>query len=341
MKRIAPNAWRAELNENDWHFEPLCPSSEVKDCLHWELLREKVQAEAGGTLPSSPLASPPSAEALRIARFWTVGSLNKHLTAISRNKAQKEPAWCQEALRILKVPKGWIFHPHFPQCSYLDHRKKQRWEPLTKEEPARWIWLDIDWGDYFFDNWENLYDIVRTTPRKPLWIGGDEAQFELCPLSIPWGWRDEDIVKAFREWLKQNRPRGEEWDERPCVNEPPPEPKKKGGAGDPIRQAKVSLKALAAWRLIQHYSGSDSMALSHPGAEKYLGKAFNHPSEWTSARKRVCAALQEWAAERKKLLDWAGANTPLGQDCIQSIQELERLCNHIMGRALLSSIRVS
>jgi len=55
---------------------------------------------------------------------------------------------------------------------------------------------------------------------------------------------------------------------------------------------KKILKALAAWRLIQRYNGDNSKAFAHPNAEKYLGKTFAHPSEWTTARQTVQAALK-------------------------------------------------
>jgi uncharacterized protein HemY len=66
---------------------------------------------------------------------------------------------------------------------------------------------------------------------------------------------------------------------------------------------KTLLKQLAAWRLIQHYAGNNFDAFEHPGAKKYLGKAYEHPGEWTDARKAVQAALK-----RLKQINWEAEN---------------------------------
>ena len=73
-----------------------------------------------------------------------------------------------------------------------------------------------------------------------------------------------------------------------------PRPKKKGGAGDPIRQAKAKLKALAAWRLIQRYAGNWQKAFIHPAAEKYLGEQFGMAGAWSEARATVQKVLKEF-----------------------------------------------
>ena len=142
--------------------------------------------------------------------------------------------------------------------------------------------------------WEELDGIVRTIPHKPLWIGGSTNQ-EVVPLAIHWSWRDEDLIEAFKQWLKERRPRGEEWDERPRVDEPPPKPHRKSGAGSEIRQTKKNLKALAAWRLIQHYDGDSFASYEHPGASKYLGKQFESPGAWSKARATVQTLLRQYS----------------------------------------------
>ena len=126
---------------------------------------------------------------------------------------------------------------------------------------------------------------------------GGESNIEIVPLSIPWSCGDEDIIEAFRQWLKERRPKGEDWDHhRPRVDEPIPRPKDKGGAGSHIRQVKAKLKALAAWRLIQHHRGDNWEAYLHPGAASYLGKQFDRPGAWSEARAAVEKALKDFDA---------------------------------------------
>jgi len=111
-----------------------------------------------------------------------------------------------------------------------------------------------------------------------------DSNAEIVPFRIPWNWRNDEIESAFVQWLKENRP------------ESLPEPERKAkptGAGSHLRQVKKNLKSLAAWRLIQHHKGDHDEAYHHPGAAKYLGKAYAHASEWTEARKTVQAAQKQ------------------------------------------------
>jgi hypothetical protein len=273
MKRLPLNVWRTRLNDDDWNFSR-CGSDELAFCINWELLREQAQLDSGGTLPVSPLTFEPEWVDLFRADF-----------ADHPNKTIRE-----KNRQLAKVPKGWIYHPHFPQCSYLEHRKKENYRRLEKDEPESWVWVDVDWQKLFFRMWDELDEIARTSGRR-IWLGGED-NVEIVPLSIPWSWRDEDIVKAFKEWLKERRLRGEEWDyDRPRVDEPPPRPKDKGGAGSAVRQVMAKLKALAAWRLIQHYEGNNWAAYEHPGASAYLGRQFHQPSAWSEARATVRRAM--------------------------------------------------
>jgi hypothetical protein len=283
MKKIPKNVWRTRLNETDWNFAQVFRGhdelAEIQDCLQWELSREIVQSECGGTLPGNPLnVALNYQDSLRMS-FW--------------RDSEVEQCPCVEwhdALRKLKkVPKvnGWIYDPAFPQLSYFESREKQKWKRMERIKPAMWVHLDCNWHEYFADIWSELEEAVRC--RSPLMWPGSTT--ELVPLAIPWGWRDEYIVEAFREWLKERRPTGE--DDRPRVDEPPAKPKDKGGQGSPIRQAKSKLKALAAWRLIQHYGGNRVRAYGHPGADKYLGEQFETAGAWSEARATVLSAADE------------------------------------------------
>jgi hypothetical protein len=271
VKNIPRNVWRSKLNEPDWNFA-CCSSGEVTACYRWEFQRERVQAQAGGTLPANPLTFTPTTTDLR--RAWMgVGNL-------------------QKTRQIRAVPKGWIMHPDFPRLSYFEYRAKERWRPIREHETTSSSWIDTTWGDLIRHRAQWLQDALEWKVPHTLWIGGSNAE-EVVPVCIPWAWSDADIIKAFREWLKEHRPRGESWDERPRVDEPSAKPKKKGGAGDPIRQARAKLKALAAWRLIQHYKGDNFDAFDHPGAAVYLGRQFDMPGAWSEAKAVVLRTLKE------------------------------------------------
>ena|SRR5258708_2586922 len=126
MKNIPPNAWYMSLKESDWNFAR-CPSDELQACLHWELHRERAQVEAGGTLPANPLKFLPSDGDLRSFKWM-----------ITPDPDNWPKGKCWEKFRqIAQVPKGWIYHPHFPQLSYLEHRDKDSWKPIIKNpEPS-------------------------------------------------------------------------------------------------------------------------------------------------------------------------------------------------------------
>lgn len=266
MKNIPPNVWRTRLHKTDWNFAR-CPTDELAACLNWELHRERAQGEARGTLPANPLTFIPSSTELR---------------KLIANSAL-DPVRTRQ---ISNVPKGWFYHPDFPQLSYLERRAKEGWKRIQYALTDKPSWLELD-----ARGWDDLAYEVGNGP--PIWLGG-QANAEIVPLIIRWSWRDEDLTAAFRDWLKERRPKGEDWDHRPRVVEPPPKAKKKGGAGDPIRQAKVRLKALAAWRLIQHYKGDNFEAFQHPDAAEYLGKQFDKPGAWSEARATVQKTLKEF-----------------------------------------------
>ncbi|HWD90841.1 MAG TPA: hypothetical protein VG938_00700 [Verrucomicrobiae bacterium] len=270
MKHTFESVWRTQLNDTDWNFSR-CPSAEVSECLHWELHRERVQIKNSGKFPNELKYEPTAAE-WRSSRFLC-------------NRDETIPQMLQ---RLGREPKGKWVKAAWP--SYLEKRRRENWALIETPKPMSWEWLDIDWGSYFYQNWDDLYEIVRTLPRRHLWIGGED-QVEVCPLSISWNRRDEELVGFFRDWLLQNRPKGD--DDRPRVDEPISPAKKKGGAGDPIRQAKTKLKALAAWRLLQHYRGNRVKAYAHIGAEKFLGRQFQNASAWSEARSRLVG----WSSE--------------------------------------------
>jgi len=286
MKDIPANVWRTSLNEDDWNFLQI-QNDEWPQCLCSELWREKTQAEHNGNFPSELIYSWTHEDMRRASRLVdTVLGLNTGGDIVESMKRAR--------LGKLEKP-DWT--------PYISLRKKALWKPLPKKPPQdRTSWIALDWHGVY-RHWGEEIEYAGTHIPAPSIMDGET---EIVPFRIPWDWRDDEIIVVFAQWLKDNRPKGESgfyvhswgekthWaDDRPRIDEPPAMPKAKGGAGSYLRQVKKILKALAAWRLIQHYKGSHIKARAHPGALKYLGQTYYHASEWTDAKKTVQAALKQ------------------------------------------------
>src|SRR5690242_14068684 len=257
-KKIPPNVWRKCLHESDWNFS-LCQNDEWERCLSWELHREKAQNENGGVFPD-------------VFAYKVTGSTPRFGVKFGSQKVKK-----------IKVEGAWL--------SYIEKRQSELWKLIQPDEPDQSIWISSDWHNVRRYYGEEIDEAAKILPTPSVMDGDSTTQ--LIPLKIPWHWRDDEISSAFRQWLKANRPSGESWDDRPATPEPP-KLTSKAGRGSKIGQAKAKLKALAAWRLLQHHKGHTGLAFSHTGAEAYLGTTFEHDSEWTSARKAVEAALNNY-----------------------------------------------
>jgi hypothetical protein len=139
-------------------------------------------------------------------------------------------------------------------------------------------------------------------------MDGNDQTTEIVPFRIPWRWRNEEIGEAFKQWLEEFRPKGEEGDLRVRVDEPPRPPAKATGAKSALRQARKNLKALAAWRLIQHYMGDHEKAYTHSGAIDYLGRTYRNASEWSDAKKIIRALLEEQLRLNRQGKSFASTN---------------------------------
>lgn len=269
-KYIPQNVWCSSLTEDDWNFLQI-QNDEWLQCLVWELGREKVQAEAGGRFPSSIQYAPTSQEKI-IVRMGT--------------KQGEDPRQTLE--RLGRKPAGQLHKQDWP--SYLSRRKKENWKPMPKQQRETWSWISLDWNE-LYRHWGDEVEYAGThLPFPPIMDGDGET--EIVPFKIPWFWRDDEIKTAFAQWLKEFRRIPE-----------PPSPPKITGAGSFIRQAQKNLKALAAWRLIQHHKGNRLKAYRHPGVVKYLGKTYANASEWSDAKRIVKAALNQfprifWEAQK-------------------------------------------
>jgi hypothetical protein len=295
MRNISPNVWVTSLDDDDWNFLQIAKTTYKKaewpQCLNWELWREKVQAESSGTFPLG-LQYSWTEKDMRRVRF----SLKPGEDIVEKLKSQRLGTYNQP---------DWT--------SYLLGRKKALWKPLPKKPPQdRTSWIALDWHSVYRNLGDQIEYAGTHLPSPSIMDGDGESEF--VSFRIPWGWRDDEIVAVFAQWLKDNRPKGESgfyvhswgekmhWaDDRPRIDEPTKK-ESKGGAGSYIRQVKTLLKQLAAWRLIQHHNGSHVKAYTHPNAGNYLGNTYAHASEWTEARNAVQAALKripqiQWEAE--------------------------------------------
>ena len=287
------------MDEDDWNFlqieKTTYKKSEWPQCLLLELWREKTQAEHNGSFPSERIYSWTDEEMQRVRRMTGLGikiggDIAEQMQRMGLGKWEK-PDW----------------------TSYISSRKKALWKPLPPKKPLEdsTLWISLDWHG-LYKYWGDEVEYAGTHLPAPSIMDGET---EIVPFRIPWDWRDDEIIAVFAQWLKANRPKGESgdyvtswgekmhWaDNRPRVDEPTKK-ESKGGAGSYIRQVKTLLKQLAAWRLIQRYDGDNFNAFDHPGAKKYLGKAYEHPGEWTDARKAVQAALK-----RIPQINWEAQN---------------------------------
>ena len=254
MKKIPSNVWQESLTEDDWNFLQIEKTTFKLD--EWEpCLRWELCREKVQAAAGGKFPS----QKIRVpARGQDAKIMRVKMAMGKRAGRHINPDW----------------------TSYLSRRKTQHWKRLPKFEHHQASWIAMDWQGFVRYHGEKLNLDSGYALDVPIWDG--DGKTEIVPMKIPWGWCDDEIKFAFAQWLIEYRP----------VELPEPPSQKLTGAGSQLRQVKKILKALAAWRLIQHYNGDNSNAFAHPNAEKYLGKTFAHPSEWTTARQTVQAALK-------------------------------------------------
>lgn len=190
------------------------------------------------------------------------------------------------ALKLQRLPKDWIPHKDFPALAYLERSAPRK---LPRRTLYHWL-LTADAG-------KALPDLSPAQLRRLVMDGshwlGDEPNYELCAIIVPWSHPDRELIQSFAQWLKEHRPQGN--DDRPAVTrlEPPPT-RKQVGAGSEVRQLRKQLKSLAAWRTWHHYGGNRTRAYAH--ANGYLGKAFSHSNAWSQSKALVQQYLEECRA---------------------------------------------
>jgi hypothetical protein len=268
-----------DLKQYDWDFSLADSDSEVVRCWEWEINRERVLHKVGGEFPKIPWPSPTDEE-LAI------------MTPDEFRRYKKD------------FPFGNSMGEGFPGKPYVEHRRTQGFnalgvilqESIYEDDP-----MSLPWGA----PWERLYHYCGPNwPEQASsdgYIGfadreGRQNSIEVRPVVIDWGKPDSELLKQFAVFLKSNRPTGD--DGRPRCDEPQDEPAHvTKGAGAPVRQARANLKALAAYRLCEHYHGSTTRAYLHKehsaSAETTLGPAFNHRGAWSKACGRVKLLLSE------------------------------------------------
>ena len=175
-KKIPTNVWRKCLRDSDWKFS-LCQNDEWERCLTWELRREKVQAENGGVFPD-------------------VFAYNK--TRDARRFGMK---FGGQEVKTIKVEGAWL--------SYIEKRQSELWKLIQLDEPDQSIWISLNWHNVrrYYD--EEIDEAANILPTPSVMDGDSTTQ--IIPFKIPWHWRDDEIISAFRQWLKANRPLILQW----------------------------------------------------------------------------------------------------------------------------------
>ena len=254
MKELPPNVWQTSLSEDDWNFHQIKNTKFEKE--EWEpCLRRELHREKVQAAAGGKFPS----QKIRVP-------------------ARSQDAKIMRAKLAMGKRAGRLINPDW--TSYLSRRKAQHWKQLPKAKFFKTSYIAMEWHTFVRPHGEKLNLDREYELDVPIWDG--DGKTEIVPMKIPWGWRDEDIKCAFDEWIKECRP--------PELPEPPS--LKLTGAGSRPRQAQSILKALAAWRLYQHYKGNRTMAYAHKGAYEYLGKTYENSSEWTDARKTVQSFLK-------------------------------------------------
>ena len=217
---------KKKLAEVNWNFSK-CPTAHLPFCLMYEYGRS-------------------SAQTIITVRRWREEKFAEADRPLSSNAQLKE----REPMDFFRL------FPEFPETPWLTLDPgvvKQRLKAL----PKRKLFL------------------VRSVPVQSLRSKGkyrDKVQvmkpFEtgtIQPVEVTWFYNDKELIAAFTDWLKANRPyRGRE--ER--------------GRTEP----RVLLNALAAKRLLMHHTVAECLDLTGEALGKPL---FRSESDWYDARQRA------------------------------------------------------
>jgi hypothetical protein len=180
------------------------------------------------------------------------------------------------------------FPPDWPNRSFLSPLRTAKTTKNDKITHRNFFHLDQVFLNTIAKNWDDLdrESIVGGT------IWNAEYASEITAFQIYWRYCDSDLIQGFADWLKENRPKGDEWDFRPKVETF----KRPTGAAALQRKYRPQLKALGAYRLLLCYKGNRQKAKAHSeDICKALGRNFAHDSAWTEAQNLARKTIKEVA----------------------------------------------
>jgi hypothetical protein len=192
----------------------------------------------------------------------------------------------------LPLPREAFQHPEWPEQSFLSPFGKPKIAtPKFRGKRRHLLRLDEVFLDGIVRYWnDNDFSFGES---ETIW--DSDTVSEVRAFRISWRYSDADLAAGFSDWLKENRPQGDEWDSRPKVEilKWPTGGKSEG------RNLRPELKALGAYRLLLCYKGNRYKAIAHStddSGKNILGKNFAHESAWTEARDLAIKTIKNVAA---------------------------------------------
>jgi hypothetical protein len=189
-----------------------------------------------------------------------------------------------------RLPPEVFLHPDWPEWSFFSPTGKPKIQPVIFHgKRRRMLRLDEIPLEALVEYWnENDYSFGKGGTIWNSEYASETRAFKIC-----WRYSDADLIVGFADWLKENRPDGDEWDYRPKVEVL----KWPTGGKSEGRNLKPELKALGAYRLLRCYNYNRQRAKAHSSdILKVLGKNFAHDSAWTEARDLALKTIKNFDA---------------------------------------------
>lgn len=191
----------------------------------------------------------------------------------------------------MRLPREAFLHPDWPEQSFFSPIGKPKIPSIKfRGRRSRLLRLDEIPLEALVEYWnDNHCSFGR---GGTIW--NPEYASETRAFEISWHYSDADLIGGFADWLKENRPCGEEWDYRPKVEVF----KWPTGGNSEGRNLRPELKALGAYRLLLCYKGNRQRAKGHSNdmfRKEILGKNFAHDSAWTEAKELAIKTIKSVA----------------------------------------------
>jgi hypothetical protein len=194
--------------------------------------------------------------------------------------------------RPLRPPFEATLPPEWPDQSFFSPLGKPKIPGIKFHGKRRHL---LELYEVFLDGIVRYWNDNDFSFGKGGAIWDSDTVSEVRAFRISWRYSDADLLAGFSDWLKENRPQGDEWDYRPKVEilKWPTGGKSEG------RNLRPELKALGAYRLLLCYKGNRYKAVAHStddSGKNILGKNFAHESAWTEARDLAIKTIKNVAA---------------------------------------------